>query len=112
MNDWLQHARLLNDFSWIALAAPPVWNDIDKTARALVEKGVFQAENHQKLFHAFGYLKAYVNEAKITEFDATKMSISDRWVDFFRKCDKDNINVEELDRIVSYVMAIPGMIDL
>lgn len=107
LNEWLQHTLFLKDFEWIALAKSLEWNEIDKTSRNLIDKGFFKLESHQPLFHVFTFLKAYMTDAKISEFNDTKTPIAKRWIDFFKSA-KDKINCEPLIQIVSYVLAIPG----
>lgn len=107
LNEWLQHTLFLNEFEWITLAKVPEWDEIDKTARMMIDKGFFNLESHQQLFHVCTFLKAYMTDAKITEFNDTKTPIAERWTDFF-KSSKDKINCEPLIQIVSYILAIPG----
>lgn len=108
MREWLQHAQVLNEFSWIALDKTPEWEDIDKTARKLIDQGFFKLENHQKLFHVQTFLRAYMTETKIAEYKEMKTPIAERWVDFFKNA-KDKINCEPLIQIVAYILAIPGI---
>lgn len=108
LDEWMQHVQFLKQFEWILLDKPPVWDEIDKSARALIEKGIFPAENHQRLFHNFGILRANMNDAQIAENKHEKLSIGDRWVKFFKKCANEDYNCNELIRIVSYVLTIPG----
>lgn len=63
LHDWLQHTQLFNDFGWITLNTVPEWNDIDKTARDLIQKGFLPVEKHQPLFHASTFLKAYMTQS-------------------------------------------------
>lgn len=106
---WLQHADFLAEFNWIALNKTPEWDEINKTARLLIEKGLFAKEQHQKLFHNVGVLKASMHNDQILEYSKQKLSIVDRWVHFFNKCAKENYDCEALITIVSYVLTIPGI---
>lgn len=105
---WLQHVQFLKEFNWISLDNSPEWNDIDKTARLMMEKGLFAKEDHQKLFHNFGILEATMNKDQILKYTNRKLSIVDRWVDFFSKCADENYDCGPLITIVSYVLTIPG----
>lgn len=90
LHEWLQHTQFLNDFGWISLDKVPDWNEIDKTARDLIQKGFFAIENHQRLFHAASFLKAYLTQSKIDELNALKTPIASRWIEFFNST-KDKI---------------------
>lgn len=105
----MQHVQFLKQFEWILLDKPPVWDEIDQSARILIEKDIFPAENHQRLFHNYGILRAIMNDAQIAENEREKLSIGDRWVKFFKKCAKEDHNCNELIRIVSNVLTIPGI---
>lgn len=72
----MQHVQFLKQFEWISLDRPPVWDDIDKSARILIEKGIFPAEKHQRLFHNCGILSANMNAAQIREIKEKK---NDNW---------------------------------
>lgn len=106
---WLQHVQFLKEFNWFSLDNTPEWSEIDKTARLLIEKGFFAKEKHQKLFHNFGMLKACMHNDQILEYSKRKLSIVDRWVDFFKKCAKEYYDCEPLITIASYVLTIPGI---
>lgn len=104
----MQHVQFLKQFEWILLDKPPVWDEFVKSARILIEKGIFPAEKHQRLFHNYGVLSANMNEAQIAENNEKKLKIGARWVNFFKKCAKEGYNCDELIHIVSYVLSIPG----
>lgn len=105
---WLQHVQFLKEFNWVSLDKTPEWSQIDKVARQMVEKGLFEKDQHQQLFHNFGVLEASMNKDQLNDYCERKVSIVDRWVEFFKKCDKENYNCKPLIRIVSYVLTIPG----
>lgn len=111
LDEWLQHAQFLDDYSWIGLNKVPEWTDIDKTSRDLISKGFFSADEHQHLFHASTFLKAYMTKSKIDEFNALKTPIANRWTEFFINV-KDKVKCEPLIRIVSYILTIPGKLEL
>lgn len=104
---WLQHTQFLKEFHWITLDKPIKWTDVNKTALLLIDKGFFKSENHQKLFHAYGFFKRYANEIKIAEYEKEKMKISDRWRDVFAALKKE-VDCEPLIDLVSFVLTIPG----
>lgn len=104
----MQHLRFLKQFEWISLNKPPVWEKIDKSVRVLIEKGIFSAEKHQQLLHNFGILSANMNTVKIAENNEKKLSIGQRWVDFFKKCKEQDYNCDALIHLVSYILSIPG----
>lgn len=111
LDEWMKHLQFLKEFAWISLDKPPVWSEIDKSARTLIEKGIFPAEKHQQLFHNCSILIANINSIKIAENKEKKLTIGERWVDFFNKCDKEEYNCDALIRLVSYVLSIPGKFD-
>lgn len=104
----MQHLQFLRQFEWISLKKTPEWNEIDKSARVLIDKGIFPAEQHQRLFHNFGILSANMNEFQIAENNKEKLKIGDRWVKFFKKCAGEGYNCDPLIRLVSYVLSIAG----
>lgn len=85
LEEWLQHVQFLKRFSWISLNETPEWVDVDRTARLLIEKRIFQKDQHQELFHAYGYMKANMNEAQIADYKKRNVTVSERWVEFFKK---------------------------
>lgn len=108
LDEWMQHLRFLKQFEWMSLSKPPVWDEIDKSARYLIEKGIFPAEKLQQLFHNYGILSANINNVKIAEHNEKKLTVGERWVDFFKKCSEEDYNCDAMIRIVCYVLSIPG----
>lgn len=108
----MQHTEKLADFNWVLLESVPKWNDIDKSCRNLIEKNMFDSQNHQKLFHTFDFLKNYMDEERITQFRSQKSkkphSIAQHWVDFFKAMENSSIDCTPLEQIVSYALSIPG----
>lgn len=112
---WLKHTERLAEFNWILLDCVPKWNDIDKSSRILMEKGMFDSQNHQSLFHTYDTLKNYMNEEKIAEFknqkSKTPKSIATIWVEFFKAMENLSIDVTPLAQIVSYALSIAGNLE-
>lgn len=108
LDEWLKHMQFVKEFDWITLDEPVEWNKLDKTARSLMEKEIFPAEMHRQLCSNFGVLKATVNAVLITEYKDKKLTISERWVDFFKRCEKEGYDYAPLALIVSYILTIPG----
>lgn len=111
----MKHTKKLAEFNWVLLESVPKWNDVDKSSRILIEKGMFDSEKHQKLFHAFGFLEKYMDEGRINGIvqlenkkNEKPKSIEKHWVDFFNAMDNLGIDCTPLDEIVSYALAIPG----
>lgn len=100
--------QFVKQFDWIALDKPVEWNDLNKTAGLLMEKGIFPAEMHAKLCSNYGVLNANVNAAQIAEYKEKKLTVSERWVGFFKKCAKEGFDYKPLAIIVSYILTIPG----
>lgn len=113
---WMKHTEKLADFNWISLDCVPKWSEIDKSSRILMEKGMFDSQNHQSLFHTFDTLKNYMDEEKIAEFknqkSKTPKSIATVWVEFFKAMKNLAIDVTPLERIVSYALSIPGNLQI
>lgn len=74
----MQHLQFLKQFGWILLDKPPVWDEIDKSARGLIEKGIFPREKHQQLFHNYGILSANINDAQIAQNKEMNLTVSER----------------------------------
>lgn len=108
LDEWLVHMQFVKEFNWITLDEPVEWNKLDETARMLMKKEIFPAEMHQQLCNNYGVLKATVNAAQIDEYRNKKLTVGERWVDFFQKCAKENYNYVPLALIVSYILTIPG----
>lgn len=104
----MQNLRFLQQFEWMSLNKPLVWDEINKSAHHLIERGIFPAEKHVQLLHNYGILNANVNNVKIAEYNEKKLTIGERWVDFFKKCSEQDYNCDALIHIVSYVLSIPG----
>lgn len=86
----------------------PQWKDIDISSRILIEKEMFDQQKHQKLFHAFDYLKDYMDDERIKEYNRKSKPVVERWVAFFNHMHDLGIDCTPLDEIVSYVLTIPG----
>lgn len=110
LDEWLQHMQFVKQFNWITLDAPVEWTDLNKTAQLLTEKGIFPAEMHPKLLSNYGVLKANLNAVQIAEYKSQKLTVSQRWVEFFKKCAKEDYDYKPLAKIVSYILTIPGNI--
>lgn len=78
LDRWIKHTEKLACFNWILLENVPKWDEIDKSCRILIEKKIFESSKHQKLFHAFGYLKDYMNEERILENKKRSKPVSER----------------------------------
>lgn len=114
----MKHTEKLAEFSWVLLETVPKWNDVDKSSRVLIEKGMFDSNKHQKLFHAFGFLEKYMDEDRIKEIVQHKVkklkrnekrkSIAMYWVDFFEAMEKLAVDYTPLDELVSYALSNPG----
>lgn len=63
---------------------------------------------HKDICSNYGVLKATVNAAQIEEYKMKILTISDRWVDFFKKYAREGYNYKPLATIVSYILIIPG----
>lgn len=104
----------MSDFNWVLLNNVPEWNDIDKSCRILIEKGMFDSQKHQQLFHNFDYLKKYMDEERINQFKVKNsktnkpMPIADRWVEFFNAMENLAVDCSPLAEIVSYALSMPG----
>lgn len=110
LDEWMQHVQFIKQFDWISLDKPIEWKKIENTAKTLMEKGVFPTEMHQQLCKNYGVLNANINTAQIDEFNQKKLSIGERWVQFFKKCAEESYDCRPLALIVSYILAIPGNI--
>lgn len=102
--------QFIKEFDWIALDKPVEWGQIDATARMLMEKEIFLSEMHRQLCSNYGVLKAHMNEAQIGEYKDKKLTIVERWVNFFKKCDREGYDFRPLALIVSYILTIPGIV--
>lgn len=85
----------------------PKWEDIDHTARSLIEKRFFDENDHQKLFNCYDYLKQYCDEDKLNSWTQNKSTTEQRWVEFFTHMN-ENFDCDPLIQLVSYALAIPG----
>lgn len=104
----MKHTEKLTRFNWILLENAPKWDEIDKSCRMLIDEKIFESAKHQKLFHAFGHLKDYMNDERIKEYKKQSTPISERWVEFFNAMD-GVVDCKPLDELVSYVLSIPGI---
>lgn len=96
----------------------PKWSVVDKSSRNLIEKGLFDSHQHQKLFHAFGYLERYMDEDRIKAIVQLKVaklkrnekrkSIATYWTEFFKAMENLTVDYSPLDELVSYALSIPG----
>lgn len=102
---WLENCKQLLDFDWVNLNECPTWDNVNRTAHYLIEKGLFSEDKHQTLFNRFDYLKNYCTEEKIKEWKKT--SVEERWVDFFTYMN-DVCECESIELLVSYALTIPG----
>lgn len=116
LGTWMQNTKHLAAFDWVLLQKIPEWNDIDKCCRILIEKGLFDVQKHQKLFHAFDYLKNYMDQEKIDQIRNEKNDkkikkkkfIATYWAEFFTAMENSSIDCTPLDEIVSYALSISG----
>lgn len=83
LDEWTKQMQFVKQFDWILLNEPVEWDDLNKTARMLMEKKIFPEEMHQQLCNNFGILKASVNQAQIIDFNDMKLTVSERWLHFF-----------------------------
>lgn len=97
----------LAEFNWVLLESAPKWTDVDNSCRILIEKAMFDSQKHQKLFHAFDYLKNYMDDERIEQFKNSN-SIAKHWVEFFKHMENLAVDCTPLDEIVSYALSIPG----
>lgn len=104
----MKHTEHLANFEWVLLHCAPKWNEIDSSCRLLIENGLFERSNHQKLFHAFGYLNDYMHVQRIKEFNEQSKPVADRWTEFFTAMN-DVADCHPLDQLVGYVLSIPGI---
>lgn len=104
----MANTEKLAEFNWILLESAPKWIDIDKTSRILIEKGFFDSQKHQQLFHSFDYLKQYMNDERIDDFKKQSKPVVERWVEFFNAMKSLAVDYTPLDKLVSYVLTIPG----
>lgn len=114
LNKWTKPTEKLAEFNWVLLDEIPRWTQIDKSCRTLIEKGLFDSQKHQRLFHSFDCLQKYMDDEKIKQFQTKNaktnkpMPIADRWIEFFTAMDSLSMDCTALAEIVSYALSIPG----
>lgn len=61
-----------------------------------------------ELFDQVTYLKKYVTSEKITSWEETCIATDQRWVECFKHFSKNNVPFHHLEKIISYILALPG----
>ena len=69
---------------WALLNEIPKWPDVEKTLEYIIEKELVDPESHTEIFDDFALVSQYIDQKKILEWKAEKVSPDKRWVEVFK----------------------------
>lgn len=96
-------------YAWTALDHPHEWKYIEITAKHIASIGRFDMEScDNALFDQTCYLQKYATAEKIQSWEENEVVTDKRWVECFKHFAKNNIPYNQLIKIVSYVLCLPG----
>ena len=108
LDQWSGNLQNLDHMQWGLLKKVPTWPDVEKTLEFLVESKLFDPEFHTEMFDDFAYTLNYINEDKISEWNKSKLSADQRWVEIFTHFKDNDINHKQMAKVIQYIFCLPG----
>lgn len=92
------------------LHKPPQWSEVEKSMDFLGEQRHLDLSGNLslKIFEQFNYVKQYITDSQIEDWNKQSKSTDERWVDCFEKLQTRDVPFKEFSAILEYIFCIPG----
>jgi len=108
LNLW-DHSQDVEVFSWVLLTKVVSWEEVEESSNVATKiSGQQQLFNGNELFSQVMCVSKYATENVIGQWQGESKNTGDRWVEIFDHFAKQNIDYQEVLKLVQFALALPG----
>lgn len=84
------------------------WSEIEVSANFIYSKVPNHGIDEDILYDQMCYVRKYVTDSKISEWEENDVAVDQRWVEMFKHFKNEHVPYNESKKIVEYALCLPG----